>query len=322
MIKSYEDIKLYFDELRIENIEKAFDRKQKVYAAYPELKAIDNEIADNYTNLNLDTASIKKKAAELKSKKEKFLKDKKIDPNYEEPIYTCPKCNDTGYVKGRKCSCYRQLEAKIYNNVFDFDKIKNNFSFDKIDFNKYNQSGTKPPSGRDYKEYMIELIKHMKEHLAKATDSLSDLSLESSSKSIEPFNAIFNGQTGVGKTFLAKTIGAEAYRRGMTVLYIKASDYIDSFFNKDNKNVDELANTVDLLILDDLGKETNSDFSFTRMFNIIDKRLENDKSTIITTNYGFNELREIYDDTIMSRVYNRYFKYRLFGDDLRSEVNE
>lgn len=73
----------------------------------------------------------------------------------------------------------------------------------------------------------------------------------------------------------------------------------------------------DLLILDDLGTELNNSFTSSQLYRVIDFRLIHQKSTIISTNLSFDDLREQYSERIFSRITSSYSLLKLTGDDIR-----
>jgi DNA replication protein DnaC len=64
----------------------------------------------------------------------------------------------------------------------------------------------------------------------------------------------------------------------------------------------DLASTVDLLVLDDLGTGQYTDWAADSLYRIIDARWSNDRPTIATTNHLLEELRGIVGDRIASRM--------------------
>ncbi len=74
---------------------------------------------------------------------------------------------------------------------------------------------------------------------------------------------------------------------------------------------------ADLLIIDDLGTETMSNTKFTELFNVINTRLLNNKKIIISTNLTLNELYNLYDERVMSRIIGNFNIYRFVGEDIR-----
>lgn len=67
---------------------------------------------------------------------------------------------------------------------------------------------------------------------------------------------------------------------------------------------------VDLLIIDDLGKEQCSDWSMSTLYSILNDRYEDMKPTIVTTNYNADNLARAltprgFDDTKIVAIISR-----------------
>ena len=61
---------------------------------------------------------------EVKTKIENVLKNLKIDCKKFKPNYNCNKCNDTGEVDGKYCSCfYEKLNEQLIKNLFVYSKL-------------------------------------------------------------------------------------------------------------------------------------------------------------------------------------------------------
>jgi DNA replication protein DnaC len=73
----------------------------------------------------------------------------------------------------------------------------------------------------------------------------------------------------------------------------------------------------DLLIIDDLGTELNNTFTSSQLYRCIDTRLNHGKSTVISTNLSFDDLREQYSERIFSRITSNYTLLKITGDDIR-----
>lgn len=114
-------------------------------------------------------------------------------------------------------------------------------------------------------------------------------------------------------------------KKGKTVLYqtapIMLDNIIDYKFGKTSNNIVSTINSVDLLIIDDLGTETKNNLKITELFNIINSRLLNQNNTItktiISTNLSLQELYNNYDERILSRIIGNYEACYFFGDDIR-----
>ena len=62
--------------------------------------------------------------------------------------------------------------------------------------------------------------------------------------------------------------------------------------------------SYDLLIIDDLGVESHSDYRMEGLFNVIDRRVRSGKPMIITTNLTIKEMDET-QDLNEARIYDR-----------------
>ena len=110
------------------------------------------------------------------------------------------------------------------------------------------------------------------------------------------------------------------------MVYLTALDLFDILeknkFDKALRSVEKSAVVsyildCELLILDDLGTELNNSFTSSQLYQVIDTRLVRGKSTIISTNLSFDDLREQYSERIFSRITSRYSLLKLTGDDIR-----
>ena len=130
----------------------------------------------------------------------------------------------------------------------------------------------------------------------KVYQSLKDYS-EKLANSVERKGLILVGNNGVGKTHLACSIANELIKNGIPIIYgtlINLLAELKNTYDVDN-NISEmkiikLYEKVDLLIIDDLGKEKPSEWGLEKLFTIINSRYENNLPVIITTNYDQNSL--------------------------------
>ena len=130
----------------------------------------------------------------------------------------------------------------------------------------------------------------------------------------------------MGKTFLTNCIAKELLDTSHTVVYLtslKLFDILETYkFDRDMSQTEKDASISyildsDLLIIDDLGTELNNSFTSSQLYHCIDSRLNQRKSTIISTNLSFDDLRETYSERIFSRLTSNYTLLKLTGDDIR-----
>jgi len=101
---------------------------------------------------------------------------------------------------------------------------------------------------------------------------------------------VLAGNYGCGKSHLAAAILNNAMRKQKTGLYISVPEMIDvlrsaAWSNEKPMKVLEGIVEVDVLVLDDLGKERPTAFASEQLFRIIDGRYTAQKQTIVTTNH-------------------------------------
>ena len=78
----------------------------------------------------------------------------------------------------------------------------------------------------------------------------------------------------------------------------------------------------DLLILDDLGTEMTTAFVQSALYQIINTRLMEKKSTILSTNLMPGEIARRYSSQIASRIEGEYQLLPFFGEDIRKLKKE
>lgn len=132
------------------------------------------------------------------------------------------------------------------------------------------------------------------------------------------------GQVGTGKSFLAAAIANELISQGTPCLMTNFSRIISRIsekFGGDQKYLDDL-NRFDLLIIDDLGAERDSDFTWEKVMNVIDARYRAGLPIIITTNLGpkdFADRGDIRRQRVFSRLKEMCICLEIKGEDRRGK---
>ncbi len=92
----------------------------------------------------------------------------------------------------------------------------------------------------------------------------------------------------------------------------------ERFHNTDASSlITEQICSCDLLIIDDLGTEVKNSFVLSELFYCLNERLNNKKSTLISTNLPLKDITERYSERISSRIFNSYRAVKFFGKDIR-----
>lgn len=100
------------------------------------------------------------------------------------------------------------------------------------------------------------------------------------------------GGVGAGKTHLACAVGMELLRRGKRVRFASMLGILDEIKAGFRDETDPLPayKSAPVLILDDLGKGSQTDFALERLFALVDHRNANMLPIIVTTQYQPSEL--------------------------------
>ena len=137
-------------------------------------------------------------------------------------------------------------------------------------------------------------------------------------------NVVLTGPAGTGKSHLAHSIVfninemSADYKKQLTCLFIDFTSVMEkilaSYGDKatDKKTAEyyiDLMKNADVLVLDDLGTDVGktdttkqaSDHTYKTLFKILNAR-EGTKTTIISTNLTYSQLKAAYDERISSRI--------------------
>ncbi len=314
----YEEIMRRYDRIRTINEQKRVDGIQKAYEKCPELKKADDEkreLGTSFLKKLVEKPSAREelkkefsdKSGALDKKRFELMKLCGIPENYDSPVYFCSVCKDTGFKDNERCECFDKILSDVYYNASNIQKViqKENFSTFRYEiFSDTEVDGISPR----------EKIRQIVGGCIAAIEAIAE----------KPMNLFFYGGTGVGKTFMCNCIAKELLDRQINVVYTMAyeltEDLVNAHFNADDTDAADkkrLCYGCDVLIIDDLGTETGNSVSNTELFGLINSRLINEKSTIISTNLLLSDLKNRYTERISSRILGKYDLNKFIGDDLR-----
>lgn len=298
-------------------------RKYQMYQDIPELEALEREqllagVAFSKAML-LPDANAEQLASQLQKTTERIQAARNeifnacgIPHNYFEAPYACSKCRDYGYVNGILCDCMKDaLKAEAYRCLNMLSPLMLS-SFDNFKLNYY-------PDAPDSK---IKVIPRNK-----MTEILNYCIRYADIFSSNSPNILMMGKTGLGKTHLSLAIAAKVIEKGFGVVYGSAQNLLRSVeverFSKENISsaLDSLLE-CDLLILDDLGAEFKTNFTYSAVYNIVNTRLLTGRPTIISTNLTTDELKNEYSEKVVSRIIGSYNNLRFFGNDIRDVLRK
>lgn len=315
-------------------------RKKELYKKYPRLEEIEEQISQiaikqtkEILNYQLKKETLKKdknsiikelesRIKKLKEEKERILKEANIKETYLKPIYECDKCKDTGYIRSDlsetvMCKCLKQKLINVSYNKSNLVNLQNQ------NFEEFNDKIFSDEINIERYKFKISPRKNINNIKRASEKFIEDFD------NTETKNLLFSGNTGLGKSYMSNCIANELLKKGKTVLYQTApvllEKIIDNKFSKyktkEMVDFNDRTLDVDLLIIDDLGTECLNSMKLSELFTILNTRLLslNNKptKTIISTNLNIEQIFNIYEERIGSRIAGYYDIYYFFGEDLR-----
>lgn len=98
------------------------------------------------------------------------------------------------------------------------------------------------------------------------------------------------------------------------LLELKANITVPSSYIQD---IEENVADCDLVVWDDIGSKSGTEFEVSHLLSIIDERINQKKSNIYTSNLDGEELHQLLGDRLYSRIFNGSVCVKIFGKDKR-----
>lgn len=290
------------------------NRKLKIFEAIPLAKELDNKIS-NCVHQFLNSVLTKKynsndidklmtESTKYQSKLKNLLFTNGYDEDYLDIKYSCAECEDTGFVNGKKCICFKNLLSN-----YSTDEFYTSLNLKKFKFEDFSIDFYKTPQQIKQMNDIFIFCKQYAKQFHKNSQSI-----------------VMLGQTGLGKTHLTISICNEVLKNGFSVLYSSAPDLFrelqQEYYGKSQDNIYNIKNalTTDLLIIDDLGTEIENQISISNLYNIINTRMNSSKPTIINTNLNIKEIETRYSPRIVSRITASFQGLKFIGTDVRQKI--
>ena len=313
----YNKIMRVYDDRRMENNRKLENRRRTAYEKLPELKTLEDFVrSESIKTFHLMRDGQKEKIAVLKSlisdasnRKKEVLVKNGYPADYLEMQYFCPDCKDTGFINGKKCHCFIEMQMKYLYQQSNIDQIVKTQNFDYFDLNRYDDRVPILADGKTNREYMAENRKLLLQWVEDFDKNHGNL--------------MFTGNTGTGKTFLINCVAKALMDSFHSVIYLTSTDLFDSFSkamkgdDEEQQDMQEAILNCDLLVIDDLGTELNNSYTSSKLFYVLNHRMVFHKSVIISTNLSLNTIRDSYSERVSSRIISDYLIIPLYGNDQR-----
>ena len=296
---------------------RAEDARAEAEAAVPALRHAEEEVRVRGIRCALAGASGKDRTeaaaalADARQKLTALLAASGRPADALEPKFTCKLCQDTGTVNGHTCECVHRVMQQLRRKEIEQLSSLSISSFDTMKL-EYYPAAVDSEAGESIRTYMANVLADLHGY---ATD-FSPSTRES---------LLLVGNAGLGKTHAALAIAGEVLQQNYDVIYVSCPDFFGKLealhFGSDPNGEEETlfqtASNADLLILDDLGTEFNSNFFLTNLYSLINNRLGAKLPTIVTTNITDGALLEkLYTEKISSRLAS-FAQIKFLGNDIR-----
>ena len=133
------------------------------------------------------------------------------------------------------------------------------------------------------------------------------------------------GPAGVGKTYSACAIAIELIKEDVEIDFYNLLNLLQEMREKISRSENdyrflEHLKKVEVLFIDDIGTEKSSDWVTEFLYNLINSRYENIKTTIFTSNLELDELADRVDDKLASRISQMAYIMKCTGADRRNQI--
>lgn len=253
------------------------------------------------------------------------MKAKEEQSSVLKTTYSCPKCGDTGWAIKKKyvpmyghdvefaikcpyCNGGLTKRAESAKQASNIPLTFNDKKYSSFRWDLYRDESGNAVDVEAWKKLVESFLKDYEKWRVRG------LGLYISSRT-----------KGSGKTFLASCICNELMEtRGIKTRFVRATDLIDISKSADADSIEaykrdpiKLLCDCDLLVIDDIGqKKTGYDWMNEILFKIIDTRLTEKRSTILTSNIRLNELD--IDSRISERINKSCYDIHLPECNVRS----
>lgn len=290
------------------------------YERYPRLAEIDRELRLTMSALMANALrngedptqainEIRDRNLALQREREWILEAGEFEDGYLDDSPVCAKCGGTGYCGNQMCSCLKELCRQEQKKELTSLLHNGKESFDAFRTDVYPDSFL-PNLGTSPRKLMQSNFSFCRKYAQ--TFSANSGSL------------LFSGATGLGKTFLSACIARQVADHGFSVVYETAGKLFSDFETEkfgaameENRGITKKYLQCDLLIIDDLGTEMTTQFTVSALYTLINTRMMENRSTIISTNLTTSEIENRYNPQIASRILGTFEIIKFAGDDLR-----
>jgi len=309
-----QEIQRILSERQLEAHRRYLEKREEIFRKLPELEELEEKVrafslsvaGERQQGNREGLLRLKEEIGKLHKEKKALLETAgyRIE-DLEEEEHFCPLCQDTGYVDGKKCQCFLKLQGELLYRQSRMGAVLERENFSKFQLERFDNIEKLGQCGnKTLREYMKEIRDYLTNYCEEYPKN---------NRSI-----LFTGSTGTGKTYFLHSIAKALLDRGVSVLYFTATGLFEYFSKRmREEDTEDYIEEVDVILIDDLGTEFSNSFTTSRFFALLNQRILDRKTMLISTNLNFKELRETYSDRVVSRFMSDYEIIPLYGKDQR-----
>ncbi|MCR4442392.1 MAG: ATP-binding protein [Peptococcaceae bacterium] len=293
-------------ETRIQLLHNKFPRLEEISRLYARLSLELVLVEMGNGKMGMSRQDILKTQESLVLERKSIIANNNLPENIYDVWWDCEKCKDTGFLgPGLKCSCRIQEEIKA----------------------RWQTSGLSPEQERQtFGTFSLEWYQDKERHRQILEKCVAFAEKVCAKQPVE--NLFLYGPVGTGKTHLCSSIANYVLQAGINVIYIKISQLLDLIreykFSRewDEQGQQQKLKTlyrVDLLIIDDLGTETSTDFVREQLLLLLDERNNYRLPWVISTNLTPNEIGTMYEDRLSDRMLATSQILKFTGESVRRQ---
>ena len=213
------------EDIRRENQEEQLRRQKQVYTRVPRIEQIDLKLRGHMAQIVRLTISrsadmaerieaMRSESLELQMQRAELLTEYGFGIDYLDEIIACKKCRDSGVYEGGVCSCLDRLYNMELTRELGTLMRRGDESFEKFDLSLY-PNDFDPESKTVPRETMAKVLDVCRRYAEGFGEASADL--------------LFQGGTGLGKTFLSACIARVVAAQGRSVCYETASAALEYY---------------------------------------------------------------------------------------------
>ena len=288
----------------------------RAYAQLPRLREIDRSLRGTLAKLteatfrnngdpSAEISRLREENLRLQSERRQLVTEY-LPAGYLDDSPSCPHCGGSGYVGSRMCECLQRLCCQEQQRELTALLPTGRESFENFSLELYPERFC-PEYGTSARTLMQKNLSFCRKYAQEFRPGAASL--------------LFSGATGLGKTFLSACIARYVTQSGHGVVYATAGKLFADFeavkFERADPELLQDYRGCELLIIDDLGTEMTTQFVTAALYDVVNSRILEQKSTIISTNLNENDLEARYGGQIASRLIGCYRVVYCLGDDIR-----